>query len=112
VSAPVLVVNAGSSSLKYSLVDAADGTAAASGTVERIGEDSGVLTHRGPDGEHRSERRVADHEDALRAALDAFAVHGPSLADVDLRAVGHRVVHGGATFSAPPPTCWSALPTT
>jgi acetate kinase len=101
VSAPVLVVNAGSSSLKYSLVDAVDGTAAASGTVERIGEDTGVLTHRGPDGEHRSERPVADHEDALRAALDAFATHGPTLADVDLRAVGHRVVHGGATFSAP-----------
>ena len=97
----VLVVNAGSSSLKYSLVDAGTGDSPASGLVERIGESEGVLTHRGPDGESRTERRVADHETALRAALDAFDEHGPALDDVHIRAVGHRVVHGGARFSAP-----------
>jgi acetate kinase len=97
----VLVLNAGSSSLKYSLVDAASGTAAASGLVEQIGEDSGVLTHHGPDGTSRTEQPFPDHETALRSAMDAFAQWGPSLAAADLSAVGHRVVHGGARFSAP-----------
>ena len=97
----VLVVNAGSSSLKYSLVDAVSGEAAASGLVERIGEASGRLTHEGPSGKTDLEREVPSHEDALRAALDAFSEYGPSLDDTEIRAVGHRVVHGGARFSEP-----------
>ncbi|QNN52379.1 acetate/propionate family kinase [Nocardioides mesophilus] len=100
-SALVLVINTGSSSLKYSLVDADSGEKRADGLVERIGEGTGVITHHAADGEHRVERPVADHEQALRAALDAFAEHGPSLHDADIRAVGHRVVHGGARFSSP-----------
>jgi acetate kinase len=97
----VLVVNAGSSSLKYSLVDAVSGTAAATGHVERIGETVGEVVHEGSSGEHRTEREIANHEDALRAAMEAFTEHGPSLDEVDLEAVGHRVVHGGARFSEP-----------
>jgi acetate kinase len=97
----VLVVNAGSSSLKYSLVDAGTGEEPASGLVERIGEDSGAITHHGPGGEQRTEREVPDHEAALRAALDAFDEHGPDLREAGIRAVGHRVVHGGARFSSP-----------
>jgi acetate kinase len=97
----VLVVNAGSSSLKYSLVDAVSGTAAATGHVERIGETVGEVVHAGSSGEHRTEREIANHEDALRAAMEAFTEHGPSLDEVDLEAVGHRVVHGGARFSEP-----------
>jgi acetate kinase len=97
----VLVVNAGSSSLKYSLVDAVSGTAAATGHVERIGEAVGEVVHEGSSGEHRTEREIANHEDALRAAMEAFTEHGPSLDEVDLEAVGHRVVHGGARFSEP-----------
>jgi acetate kinase len=97
----VLVVNAGSSSLKYSLVDAATGDEPADGIVEAIGEDRGALTHRGPSGEHTDKRAFTDHEDALRAVLDAFEQHGPALADAGIRAVGHRVVHGGERFSEP-----------
>jgi acetate kinase len=98
----VLVVNAGSSSLKYSLIDGRTGETRANGLVERIGEQSGIVTHTGPDGEkRRDEREVADHEAALRAAVDAFEAHGPSLDDVDLAAVGHRVVHGGDRFADP-----------
>ena len=97
----VLVVNAGSSSLKYSLVDAVSGTSTASGLIERIGEASGQLTHEGPSGKNHAEREVASHEEALQAAIDAFSEHGPSLDDADIRAVGHRVVHGGARFSEP-----------
>ncbi|WP_148572120.1 acetate/propionate family kinase [Nocardioides caldifontis] len=97
----VLVLNAGSSSLKYSLVDATSGKAFGSGLVERIGEGSGSLHHEGPAGRHEEDRSVDSHEDALRLALQAFEEHGPSLDDAGLIAVGHRVVHGGDRFSEP-----------
>jgi acetate kinase len=96
----VLVVNAGSSSLKYALVDAVTGAALASGLVEQISERSGSLTHQGPAGTHHTEGEFRDHESALRGVLDAFEAHGPSLSEVPIRAVGHRVVHGGARFAA------------
>lgn len=97
----VLVLNAGSSSLKYRLLDGRSGVARASGTVERIGEDSGTLTHSVGGEDHTEERHVADFEDALRSALDAFERHGPAIEPRDLAAVGHRVVHGGDLFAEP-----------
>ena len=97
----VLVINAGSSSLKYSLVDASTGTSVAGGLVERIGESNGLLRHRGPDGESEREQRIESHDDALRAVLHAFASEGPSLDDIELAAIGHRVVHGGDRFADP-----------
>jgi len=100
-SSMVLVLNAGSSSLKYSLVDGETGRVSAQGVVERIGESSGILTHRGPDGEHTVEQGVDSHEKALAAAVEAFETHGPDLGEAGLVAVGHRVVHGGDRFSAP-----------
>jgi acetate kinase len=69
--------------------------------VERIGEDSGTLTHTVGGEEHAEERRIADFEDALRSALDAFDRHGPAIDTSGLAAVGHRVVHGGDLFSEP-----------
>jgi acetate kinase len=71
------------------------------GLIERIGEAQGSHSHRGPDGETRTELKVETHEDALRAALDAFETHGPSLDTVEIAAVGHRVVHGGSRFADP-----------
>ncbi len=100
-SSYVLVVNAGSSSLKYSLVDGETGDAPADGTVEQIGEPSGRIEHLVEGDEHVEERPFADHEEALRSALDAFERHGPSLTDAGVVAVGPRVVHGGERFSAP-----------
>ncbi|GAA5116435.1 acetate kinase [Alloalcanivorax gelatiniphagus] len=97
----VLVLNAGSSSLKYRLLDGASGVAEASGSVERIGEDSGRLTHTVGGRDHVEERRVEDFEDALRSALGAFDRHGPAIDRDTLAAVGHRVVHGGDLFSEP-----------
>lgn len=98
----VLVINAGSSSLKYSLVDGESGEAGAHGLAERIGDSGGVLTHTGPDGDqHRAELDLPSHEAALRAVMDAFDEHGPPLDPDRLAAVGHRVVHGGERFSAP-----------
>jgi acetate kinase len=101
VSSHVLVVNAGSSSLKYSLVDAETGAAPASGAVERIGEGRGRLVHTTPGGRHTVEQPFADFDEAFRAALDAFDEHGPSLAGAGIEAIGHRVVHGGARFAEP-----------
>jgi acetate kinase len=83
---PVLVLNAGSSSLKYQLVVPETGEKQAGGTIERIGE---------------SGSGVADHSAALRRMSDDLRGEGIDLADVDLRAVGHRVVHGGPDFSEP-----------
>jgi acetate kinase len=97
----VLVINAGSSSLKYSLVDTASGQAAATGLIERIGEEQSQQVHRCPGGEFHDKQPIASHEDALRAAVSAFETHGPALGDVGIVAVGHRVVHGGARFAAP-----------
>ncbi|MDT0203812.1 acetate kinase [Nocardioides sp. AE5] len=97
----VLVVNAGSSSLKYSLVDATTGASPGGGLVERISEQVGTVIHEGPEGEVRIEGAVADHEAAFALALAAFEEHGPSLAAYDVVAVGHRAVHGGDRFSAP-----------
>ncbi|NLF05982.1 MAG: acetate kinase [Actinomycetales bacterium] len=77
----VLVVNSGSSSLKYQLVEPETATAVTSGLVERIGEPGGV----------------ADHGEALREALDALE----PLDEAGIVAVGHRVVHGGPDFGAP-----------
>ena len=92
----VLVVNSGSSSLKYQLLDG-DEQVLAAGLVERIGGE-GSIGHRGPDGEVTAAATVLDHAGALALMRDTFAEHGPSLApDV----VGHRVVHGGDRFSAP-----------
>ncbi|UER55068.1 acetate kinase [Kineosporiaceae bacterium SCSIO 59966] len=100
-SGRVLVLNTGSSSVKYSLLDPGSGHVDASGLAERIGVGGGRLTHRGPDGEAVTDLDLPDHEAALSAVLEAFATHGPRLAEAGLVAVGHRVVHGGDRFSAP-----------
>jgi len=97
----VLVLNAGSSSLKYRLLDGVTGVAEATGSVERIGEESGRLTHSVDGQAHVEERRVADFEDALRSTVEAFRRHGPAIDREALAAVGHRVVHGGSSFSQP-----------
>ncbi len=97
----VLVVNSGSSSIKYQLVNPVGGEAIASGIVERIGEDQGSVRH--TYGGNTTERTdpVADHGAGLRAVLDLFAQVGPDLTQAHVVAVGHRVVQGGAVFGSP-----------
>ncbi|MDC5696495.1 acetate kinase [Intrasporangium calvum] len=97
----VLVVNAGSSSLKYDLIDVDAGESLASGIVERIGEATSRAKHSVGGAHHRTEGECADHGAAFDLLLGAFHQHGPDLAGLELTAVGHRVVHGGAQFSAP-----------
>ena len=96
---PVLVVNAGSSSLKYQLIAAGEG-ALVKGSIEEIGSDAATLHHRRRGHEPvTGTRGVADHSAALAWMLATFSEAGTSLDD--LHAVGHRVVHGGTRFTAP-----------
>ena len=100
-AATVLVLNSGSSSLKYQLVSPDTGSSVFDGIVERIGEDSSIATLRIADAEIVREGRVADHESALRLAFDLVAEAGGDLAQLGLVAVGHRVVHGGPNLYRP-----------
>ncbi|MCE0487793.1 acetate/propionate family kinase [Ornithinimicrobium sediminis] len=97
----VLVVNAGSSSLKYQLIDPDTGESVAAGMVERIGLETGTSRHTVGGETFRREVTSADHGAAIHVLQDAFLEHGPYLRDLHLVAVGHRVVHGGERFSAP-----------
>ncbi|HET7820883.1 MAG TPA: acetate kinase [Ornithinibacter sp.] len=96
----VLVVNAGSSSLKYQLIDASSGLTVAVGLVSEIG---GASRHRHETDGRRHETGLdcPDHGAAFAAARAALAEHGPRVDDDDLVAVGHRVVHGGRRFTEP-----------
>lgn len=98
----VFVVNAGSSSLKYQLVDVASGAALASGLIERIGEALSVAKHVPAGGEPlTAEVHMDDHARAFGWVLRAFEQRGPALDDAGLVAIGHRVVQGGARFDGP-----------
>ncbi|MBU4213365.1 MAG: acetate kinase [Actinobacteria bacterium] len=97
----VLVINSGSSSIKYQLVDVESGDPQASGIVERIGAQDGRVTHKGPDGKHSVELPVPDHEIGMQIVLSQFAEHGPVLDAAHLTAIGHRVVQGGSLFDGP-----------
>ncbi|MCX5194301.1 acetate kinase [Streptomyces sp. NBC_00249] len=103
----ILVLNSGSSSVKYQLLDMADRSRLASGLVERIGEDTSRLVHEpftGPAaGGGKRERLgpIADHEAALTAVAAELAADGMGLDSPELAAVGHRVVHGGTRFTEP-----------
>ncbi|PFG33949.1 acetate kinase [Sanguibacter antarcticus] len=97
----VLVINSGSSSVKYQLVNPVGGESIASGLIERIGEEIGRVTHTFAGNTTRRDMVVTDHGAALRIALDLFTEHGPNLDEADVVAVGHRVVQGGNKFSGP-----------
>ncbi|MCR4621237.1 MAG: acetate kinase [Clostridiales bacterium] len=100
----ILVINAGSSSLKYQLIDMDTREVISKGLAERIGMELGRLTHRY--GEGCAEKYVVDvkfddHTAAIQMVLDALvdAGHGV-IADVkEIGAVGHRVLHGGDKFT-------------
>ena len=97
----VLVINSGSSSMKYQLVDVDAGTALASGIIERIGDEAAraVHEHGGDKTEHSAE--IADHAAALSVMRSMFEKSGQPLSGANLTAVGHRVVHGGSLFGDP-----------
>ncbi|HEX7097185.1 MAG TPA: acetate kinase [Acidimicrobiales bacterium] len=100
-STTVLVINAGSSTIKYKLIDVSAGSAVATGMVERIGEDAGRVAHTYGGKSVDRDLPVADHRDAMRQIVAAFDAIGPDLATAGVAAVGHRVVMGGEEFARP-----------
>ncbi|WP_328828762.1 acetate kinase [Streptomyces sp. NBC_00252] len=99
----VLVLNSGSSSVKYQLLDMAAGTRLAVGLVERIGEETSRFqhTHVATDAVREWTGPILDHEAALKAVAEELTRDGLGLDSPELAAIGHRVVHGGKTFTAP-----------
>ncbi len=98
----ILVLNTGSSSAKYQLIDMNGESVLAKGLVERIGLEEGVLIHKPIDGdEYRHTCSIPDHEEAINLMLEALLhpEHGVLKDKSEIDAVGHRVVHGGEKFS-------------
>ena len=99
----VLVINAGSSSLKYQLLDTDTQAVLAKGLCERIGID-GKFTYKAPGKETIDAKDVAmpTHSEAIQAVLDALVdpANGVVGSMKEIEAVGHRVVHGGETFAS------------
>lgn len=97
----VLVVNCGSSSLKYQLINMEDEKVLAKGLVERIGIEGSVLTHKVNDEKHVIKQPMEDHKVAIKLVLDALVDknHGVISDMSEISAVGHRVVHGGEKYA-------------
>ena len=99
----VLVINAGSSSLKYQLIVMDDTTVLAKGLCERIGIDGSKLTHTNVEKDNKVaiENPMKDHSDAIKMVLDALtnADYGVIKNMEEIGAVGHRVVHGAEYFA-------------
>ncbi|MBW2276499.1 MAG: acetate/propionate family kinase [Deltaproteobacteria bacterium] len=95
----VLVLNLGSSSIKYALI--AGDERLARGVVDRVGQSGARLSHRGPGGKAVREIAGADHEAGLRAVFEALVDpdHGGLERLDEIDAVGHRAVHGSVRFS-------------
>jgi acetate kinase len=98
----ILVINCGSSSLKYQLYESNSWTILAKGLVERIGLEDAVLTRQGT-GEHKvqSSRLAANHQQAIELVLQQLITgeHQVLTSLTEIQAVGHRVVHGGEQFA-------------
>lgn len=102
----ILVINCGSSSIKYQLFLRKDWSVCAFGSVSRIGENTSEFTHRwtGPaaDQQRLDEAfHIADHNAGLTRIMRALTQSGGLGSVEELEAIGHRVVHGGEAFSAP-----------
>ena len=99
----ILVINAGSSSLKYQMIDMTDKSVIAKGLVERIGIEGSNLAHKYGDGQKfELVTPLQNHTEAMNIVLDALvdADHGVIKSLDEIGAVGHRVLHGGEKFSA------------
>ena len=99
----ILVINCGSSSLKYQLINSDSEAVLAKGLCERIGIDGSVLTHTPADKDKvRIETPMPNHTVAVQLVIDALtnAEHGVIKSLDEIGAVGHRVVHGGEKFAS------------
>ena len=98
----ILVINCGSSSLKYQLIDMDNEGVLAKGLCERIGIAGSMLTHK-PTGKDKFvvEKDMPDHKVAVQMVMDALVdpEHGVIASTDEISAVGHRVLHGGQYYS-------------
>ena len=97
----ILVLNSGSSSLKYQLIDMETEKVLAKGYFERIGQANSFLTHKVHSEKHKFEHQAENHEKAIEFVLDRLTnIHYGVIKSLDeLDGIGHRVVHGGEKFS-------------
>lgn len=100
----ILVINAGSSSLKYQLIDMDTEEMIAKGNCERIGIEGSFIGHKTADGRfYNEEIDMPDHSRAFKAVADALLDKEHGVIDNldEVSAIGHRIVQGGALYSAP-----------
>ena len=99
----ILVLNTGSSSLKYQVIDMEKEETLAKGNFERIGQVNSFLTHKVNGEKHKFEHYAKNHEQAIEFVISRLInPHYGVLKDLsELAAIGHRVVHGGEKFSEP-----------
>ena len=99
----ILVLNTGSSSLKYQVIDMETEEMLVKGYFERIGQPNSFLTHKVKGVKHKFERQAKNHEQAIAFVLNRLTnSHYGVLKDLsELGGIGHRVVHGGEYFSEP-----------
>jgi acetate kinase len=95
----ILVINAGSSSLKYQLIESANDEVLAKGVAEKIGESNATFSHFSGDVQQIENKFLPNHAEALTQVFDALKDSGFDL--LQISAVGHRVVHGGDIYKAP-----------
>lgn len=98
----LLVINCGSSSLKYQLIEAVSEAVLAKGLVEKIGLDTGIFTH-SPAGKHKivQKENIPDHKAALNLVMAALTdeKYGVIKSLSEINAAGHRIVHGGEFYA-------------
>ncbi len=96
----VLVVNCGSSSIKYQLFEMPEKRVISKGLVERIGESNAALEHHDGDEVHRLEVEISDHEQGMALILETLTGSKGVLEHAEeIGSIGHRVVHGGEEFT-------------
>ena len=97
----ILVLNSGSSSLKYQLMDMETESVLAKGNYERIGIGSSFLTHKVNGEKYKFEHDAPNHDEAIKFVMEQFTdkEHGVIQALDEIDAIGHRVVHGGERFT-------------
>lgn len=97
----ILVINCGSSSLKYQLIDMETESVLAKGNYERIGETEAFLTHKVGEQKYTITKTALNHEIALQTILSELtnSEHGVIASLEDINSVGHRIVHGGEIFN-------------
>ena len=96
----ILVLNCGSSSLKYQLMNMEDESVIAKGNFERIGMEGSFLTHKVGEEKYKTEKNVSNHDEAITLVLAELTDenHGVITSLDEISAIGHRIVHGGQKF--------------